>query len=165
MYLQLSSHREDGWSVVRVAGELDIATAEQLRLQVSGALARRGPRARVIADLSELEFCDACGASALIDAYHTARRHGGRFCLVVPEGRVLRLLRLTGLDRLLPVFPTVREALFRATVADLVPLPGSLLPLPAGGPAPAPSPGPAAAPAAATEPPLTAPPMHTAQLA
>ncbi|MGK4584106.1 anti-sigma factor antagonist [Kitasatospora sp. HPMI-4] len=157
MYLQLSSHREDGWSVVHVAGELDIATAEQLRQQVSGVLARRGPRARVIADLSELDFCDACGASALIDAYRTARRHGGRFCLVVPEGRVLRLLRLTGLDRLLPVFPTVHDAA-RAAVADLLPRPGSLLPLPPGGP------GAALAPAAVTEPP-PAPPPVPAQLA
>ncbi|MDH6125667.1 STAS domain-containing protein [Kitasatospora sp. GP82] len=152
MYLQLSSHREGSWSVVHVAGELDIATAEQLRLQVTGVIARRGPRARVIADLSELTFCDACGASALVDAYNTARRHGGVFCLAVPEGRVRRLLRLTGLDLLLPVFPTVREAVFRSTATAPVPL-ATLLPVPLL-PVPAPAPP-------ATTPPI--PPMPTAQ--
>ncbi|MFB7667671.1 STAS domain-containing protein [Kitasatospora sp. NPDC056138] len=164
MYLQLSSRREDGWWVVRAAGELDIATAEQLRLQVSGILARRGPRARVIADLSGLSFCDAYGAGALVDAHKTALRHGGRFLLAVPEGRVLHLLRLTGLDRLLPVFPTVHEAAFRAAVADLVPLAHSLLPVPLRGPA-SPAPPTAPGPAAAPGPPQPAEAMPTAQLA
>ncbi|GAA0690973.1 STAS domain-containing protein [Kitasatospora atroaurantiaca] len=115
MYLQLSSRRVDGWSVVHAAGELDIATADTLRDRVTALLVRDGPRARVIVDLSALVFCDASGVGALVEARNIARTHLGELRLAGPRGRVLRLLRLTELDRLMPIFPTVRDAIAATT--------------------------------------------------
>lgn len=61
-------------------------------------------------DLSALDFCDASGLGALVNTYRTAQLHGGQLRLAIPPGRVLRVLQLTGLDHVLPVFPTVRDA-------------------------------------------------------
>ncbi|MEV0532862.1 STAS domain-containing protein [Kitasatospora sp. NPDC050463] len=110
MDLKLSSRREGGWVVMRVEGELDIATEDRLRRRLNRALVRRGRHARFVVDLSRLDFCDASGLSALVDAHRTALRHRGQLRLAVPKGRVLRVLRLTELDRVLPVYPTVGDA-------------------------------------------------------
>ncbi|MDY0810868.1 STAS domain-containing protein [Kitasatospora purpeofusca] len=110
MDLRLSSRRESGWFIVQVEGELDIATRDQLRRRLKRALVRRGRHARLVVDLSRLGFCDASGLAALLDAHATALEHQGQLRLAIPEGRVLRVFRLTDLDRVLPVYPTVRDA-------------------------------------------------------
>ncbi|MDH6580498.1 STAS domain-containing protein [Kitasatospora sp. MAP5-34] len=110
MDLTLTSRRKDGWSVVHVEGELDIATADQLSDRITRDLERRSRRARLVVDLSDLEFCDASGLRALREADTAARRLGGQLRLAIPEGRVLRVVRLTGLDQVLPVFPTLHDA-------------------------------------------------------
>ncbi|WP_063771925.1 STAS domain-containing protein [Kitasatospora mediocidica] len=115
MDLKLTSGRRYGWSVVHVEGELDIATADQLSERLKRDLDRRGPRARLVVDLSGLEFCDASGLRALLEADTTARRLGGQLRLAIPEGRVLRVVRLTGLDQVLPVFPTLHDATVRSS--------------------------------------------------
>ncbi|MDX3098155.1 STAS domain-containing protein [Streptomyces sp. ME01-24h] len=108
--LTVSSRRRDGWSVVEVAGELDISTAYRLGDHLEDVIGGRGP-ADVVLDLSRLEFCDASGLSVVAWAHHAARDRDGRLRLVCPEGLTRRLLRITELADAIPVHGTVAEAL------------------------------------------------------
>jgi anti-sigma B factor antagonist len=98
-------------------GSLDISTSPTVRAALLEA-ADRGQH-EIIVDLSNLEFLDSTGLGALIGAHKRSRDHGGRLRLVVQEGQILRLLRITGLLTVFPVYITLDAAL-----ADEAPLVG-----------------------------------------
>jgi ABC-type transporter Mla MlaB component len=68
------------------------------------------PGSRVIVDLEGLAFMDCSGLSALMSAWKQARQAGGDLLLAAPQQLVLRLLSLTDLTELLPVFASVDQA-------------------------------------------------------
>ena len=68
------------------------------------------PGSRVIVDLEALAFMDCSGLSALMSAWKQARQAGGDLLLAAPQQLVLRLLSLTDLTELLPVFASVDQA-------------------------------------------------------
>jgi anti-sigma B factor antagonist len=75
-----------------VAGELDIATAEQAYSYLSEVI--DGRTAPVTVDLSGLTFCDASGLGVLARAARCPS--------------LLKIMRITGLDRAFPeLHPTV----------------------------------------------------------
>jgi anti-anti-sigma factor len=95
-------------TLVKVRGDLDIATAPALRERLVAALRpRTGP---LILDLSGVSFCDAAGLAVLIGTQRRAGAHG-IVMLVAAPGRQLRaMLSVTGLDRSLSIHPTVADA-------------------------------------------------------
>lgn len=104
--LQVTRERRGDAEVVAVAGEIDMATVEQLRSAVRAAH-EAGPRLLVV-DLTGVGFLASTGLSALVEA-HELR---GKSLRVVADNRaVLRALGLVALDRLLVVHPTLDEAL------------------------------------------------------
>ncbi len=84
---------------VRVAGVVDVATVAAFRAALWAAPAR--PELRV--DLSELLMLSAAGVRALIAARLRVRAQGGELVLVDPSPVVERVLRATGLRRVIPV--------------------------------------------------------------
>jgi anti-sigma B factor antagonist len=87
---------EDGAGIVclRLAGEMDVATAGQLTEIVRSLPA---DQLRVQLDLSDLDFLDAAGLTALLEARAIVRARDGRLSLRRPSASVLRLLVLTDL--------------------------------------------------------------------
>ncbi|MDT0462772.1 STAS domain-containing protein [Streptomyces gibsoniae] len=108
--LTVSVGRLDGWIVASLAGEIDILTVPRLRAHLGDLVADHGGRPQLIVDLGDVTFCDALGLSALIGAHHTAARRGGTLCVVVPEGRVRRFLRLAKPTHDLKVHDTLSDA-------------------------------------------------------
>lgn len=93
------SHRilPTGEAVAVIGGELDIATADMAVRYVRKIIDRhRGP---VIADLAALRFCDARGLSALLRMASYAEQAGYPFRLVSPSPALVKLMRVTSLDR------------------------------------------------------------------
>lgn len=105
--LAIAVHRQLGHVLVTVAGELDIATAPKLRVQLAG-LARSGQQ--VIVDLSQVSFCDAAGLGVLAGAARRAAAAGGCLQLAAARPQLRRLLAITGMDHRIPVAATVAEA-------------------------------------------------------
>jgi len=95
--------------VVALPAEIDIANSGTVASQLRAAIA---PGARVVvADLSMTTFCDSSGVRVLVLARNWATADGVQLQLVAPAGPTLMVLELTGLGRLVPVYPTLREAL------------------------------------------------------
>ena len=93
---------EVGQSVVlRLEGELDTATARELRAALATAMA--GDASSVVLDLAGLSFIDSTGIAVFLAAAHQAESQGRSFSLRDPGRMVLKVLRLTGVDRLLSV--------------------------------------------------------------
>lgn len=86
---------------VSLVGELDLATAGQLRPLVDALLDTRARRVQV--DLSLLSFCDASGLTGLLDLHHRLGAAGVRLTLTGLSPMMGRLLSLTRLDHVLVV--------------------------------------------------------------
>jgi anti-sigma B factor antagonist len=94
--------------VLAVSGELDVASAPMLRAQIKFALG--GRPARLVLDLAGLRFCDAAGLSALVMARKAATRDGASLALAAVPRPVTRLLKITGMNRMLDLYPSVAAA-------------------------------------------------------
>jgi anti-sigma B factor antagonist len=96
-------------AVLRLAGEFDVYTAPQLRERVI-ELVDGGTR-HVMADLREVTFLDSTGLGALIGGLKRLRACDGSLTLVTGAERILRIFRVTGLNRVFVVRPSVQEAI------------------------------------------------------
>ena len=112
--LTIRVHRKPTYVLVTVAGEVDIATAAQLRESLRALVA--GGR-RVVADLDQVSFIDAAGLGVLAGAAGLAAAHGTSLSVVCSWPRVRRLFRLTGLDSSIPLARTLAEALKASTAS------------------------------------------------
>ncbi|WP_433499559.1 anti-sigma factor antagonist [Sphaerimonospora sp. CA-214678] len=99
----------DAVVVVAVEGELDLFTAPFLRDEVRDAIQKDGPT--LVLDLTDLSFMDSSGLSVLIEAWRLATSEGGIVSLAAPQPPVARILRTTGLDRRIKVYPDVETAI------------------------------------------------------
>jgi anti-sigma B factor antagonist len=105
----LSELREDdGTVVVRLQGELDLHNADELRAAFDDALARRP--ARLVVDLSDVDFLDSTALGAFVRA-RKRQAGGGDFRVAAPGAEPLRAIRLAGLERHLDVIDSLDDAL------------------------------------------------------
>jgi anti-sigma B factor antagonist len=84
---------------IAAAGEIDLATAPQLKAVLLAAIEQPFPPRDVRIDLAEVTFMDASGIGVLISGREAARCRGLGFTVQNPQGVVLRvfeILRLTG---------------------------------------------------------------------
>jgi anti-sigma B factor antagonist len=88
-------------TVLAVAGEIDLATAPELRRALSEVLADGSNEVTV--DLSAVVFIDATGIGALVAAAHQAQGAGRRLSLRAPSHQVRRILEVIDLEDELPI--------------------------------------------------------------
>ena len=102
-----------GWQVIAVVGELDLAAAPRVRQAVVRALGSPALAAtsHVVLDLGAVDFIDSSGLGVVIGAKRRVRSAGGELRVVVAEPQVRRVFALTDLDRILPLFDTIDAAL------------------------------------------------------
>jgi anti-sigma B factor antagonist len=99
--------KHDGAVVISLAGELDLYNADEVRAALAEAI--DGEPARIVVDMSGVEFVDSTALGVLIEA----RSKLGRPALVLcaPQFETRRTLQVSGLDRHLPVHDTLDAAL------------------------------------------------------
>jgi len=97
-----------GWTVVSVYGEVDVATAPDLRERLIELI--NGGNHQLVLDLEGVDFLDSTGLGTIIGALKRARTHGGDLRLVCTETRITRLFEITGLDKAVPLLPTLDAA-------------------------------------------------------
>ncbi|MBN1300966.1 MAG: STAS domain-containing protein [Melioribacteraceae bacterium] len=66
---------------------------------------------KLILDLSEVEYCDSSGLSAILLAYRILQAGDGQIRLASPTKNVKKLIEISQLDRILPICNTVNEAI------------------------------------------------------
>ena len=74
-----------------------------LLLKVEGA-------AKLLVDLSEVDSCDSSGLSSLLVANRILNTTGGNLRIAAPSDKVYALIKITQLERVLPVCKTVDQA-------------------------------------------------------
>jgi anti-sigma B factor antagonist len=95
-----------GGGLVRISGELDLATAPELERVVDGATLKP----RLVVDLTECSFLDSSAVRVLLETATKAEHAGGHMSLVAPDRGIRRILEIAGVDTFLPVHTTLGEA-------------------------------------------------------
>lgn len=109
MDIVVHSHQAADFSVLTVAGELDVVGAPELRQQVLGRIAQGDHR--LVLDLSGVDYIDSFGVGVVIGALKRVRLLDGELRLVVPERQVRRVFELCDLDRIFKLHETLEQAL------------------------------------------------------
>jgi anti-sigma B factor antagonist len=109
MPLHVATQRHADVVVITVTGELDMDTAPELQEQLTTLLAEGGRQ--FVFDLGEMPFCDSTGLSVFVRVKNACDELGGDVRLVRPQRSVHRILEISGLTDVLPVFDSLAEAL------------------------------------------------------
>lgn len=103
-----TSHRDDV-SVVTVEGEVDVYTAAQLRQTLDQEVA--DGHVRLVVDLDTVTFLDSTGLGVLVGRLKLVRNDGGWLRIVCSSERILRVFRITGLDKVFGIHDSLEDAL------------------------------------------------------
>ena len=110
---EIASERDsDGVFIVHVRGELDISHEEELRAELNRGVAENN--GGIVVDLTDCEFIDSSGVRALLLGREAQREDdGGEDRLVIASGstQIVRILSVMGVDRVIPVRPSVDQAI------------------------------------------------------
>ena len=97
----------DGVPVLRLRGELDIVTAPQFGTVLADVC---NSGVSVVVNLAQLSFMDSSGLTVM--TRHTElSESGSRLVLAGVPRNILRLLEVTGFDRVFAICPDEKEAL------------------------------------------------------
>jgi anti-sigma B factor antagonist len=96
-------------SVVTLPAEIDVTNADATREELLAVLDQGA--ALLVADMSKTVFCDSSGVSSLVRVLRRAATSGAAIRLVVSTPSVQRVLSITGVDRLVDVYPSVAASL------------------------------------------------------
>ncbi|MGW7265191.1 STAS domain-containing protein [Streptomyces sp. NPDC054842] len=98
----------DDVRVVALRGEIDHSIRDHLRRALLTHDSVAPPR--IVVDLSGVTFMDSSGVNVLIAAHRGAVEAGGWIRLAAPQEPVLRVIRIVGLDSVIPCYPALRLA-------------------------------------------------------
>ena len=108
MELGLVVREQDGWAILSVSGEIDMATAPGLRERLHGLLAEQTQQ--LIVDLDDVGFLDSTALGVLVGTLKRARGEGGDVRIVCTQPRVRKVFEITRLDSAFDLFDSVDEA-------------------------------------------------------
>lgn len=109
--LNVERTRSDGYDVLTVEGELDIATAPRMISALNEALADAD--VPLVVDLTRVVFMDSTGLALLMNARRRAQRSQRGFAIVCPDGPISRVFEIADMVESLRVCPD-RESARRA---------------------------------------------------
>ena len=108
MELDITVDRSDGECLVSVSGEIDVYTSPMLRERLIEAM--DGGCETIVVLLDGVGFIDSSGLGVLVGALRRARERNGGLVLVCSREPILKVFRITGLDKVFPIVSTIDEA-------------------------------------------------------
>jgi anti-sigma B factor antagonist len=107
-----ADRRENGIGVVTICGEVDVYTSPRVRSLMLEQF--DAGSTSLIVDLAKVDYLDSSGLGILVAGLKRAREHGGEIYLAGCKPRVLRVLEVTGLNRVFTMVSSVDEAVGKA---------------------------------------------------
>src|SRR5690349_13977072 len=108
MDLGLDVQERDGFAVLAVSGEVDVATVPRLREQLHGLVAQGSNK--IIVNLDAVDFLDSTGLGVLVGALKRVRSNDGELYLVCTQPRIRKGFEVTGLTKVFSLFDSVDDA-------------------------------------------------------
>lgn len=100
----------DGGLIVKLNGELDVASADAFRNAADRALAASGSR-RLFLNLEGVTFIDSSGLGAILGRYRRISQLDGRMGIIGAAPQVRTILELSGILKIIPLYDSEGQAL------------------------------------------------------
>lgn len=108
MELDIQTAKSANHCEVVLHGEVDVYTAPSLKEKLVELI--EDGCTNVVVDLEGVSFIDSSGLGVLVSALRRARERDGVVRVVCTRENILKIFRITGLDKVFPVFPDISEA-------------------------------------------------------
>lgn len=108
LHVDMEHHRHV--LIVRLSGELDHHTSDSVRMQLDEAIQRRQSE-HLVLSLKDLDFMDSSGLGVILGRYKLIKQKGGKMALCDVKPQVHRLLDMSGLFKIMPVYENEGTAL------------------------------------------------------
>jgi anti-sigma B factor antagonist len=96
-------------AVVELGGRLTLGDACQLLIQKIEELLR-ADKARIVLEMTGVEFMDSAGLGTVVACYGKAKKAGGNLVLAAPQKKVADTFKITHMDSVVKSFPTAEAA-------------------------------------------------------
>jgi len=100
---------DDDTHVVAVTGEIDLFTAPEFKQRMSAPI--DDGRSNLVVDLSATTFIDSSSLGVLIGAHRRLKLRGGSLVVVCENEAIAKTFKITGLDGVFTIAPSVEAAL------------------------------------------------------
>lgn len=110
VYFETQLREAGGWQVVRVIGEVDLATLPQFRQAVLAGESAASAMGRGLAiDLTHCEFIDSPGLGVTLGGYRRTLSAGHRFVVICPGVRIRTIFERCRLDEILDLYAALPD--------------------------------------------------------
>ncbi len=116
MQLQIDVTQRHGYTILSPQGEIDFATGPQLKDAINERLIAGD--VNLVMDLQAVDFIESTGLGALIGGRRRAHALKGSLRLVCTAEQLLKIFRITGLDKVFAIYDSVEQATLQRTVAS-----------------------------------------------
>lgn len=106
--VDIQSERRYQTLVIYLTGSFDALTADEAQNYIATQF--DGGQQQVVLDLSQVDFMSSAGVRVLLEMLKTGRGIGGDLRVAAAQPGVERTLELSGLVRVLKVYPSLEEA-------------------------------------------------------
>lgn len=100
--MKLNIKSENGTAVAQLSGEIDHHSAKELRAELDRFVITMQPEVLAI-DLSSITFMDSSGIGLIIGRYKLMKECGGKLEIRSPQPYIRRVLRLSGIERIVKI--------------------------------------------------------------
>jgi anti-sigma B factor antagonist len=108
MELDIRTEHQESQCEITLRGEVDVYTAPKLKEKLVAVIG--DGCANVIVNLEGVSFIDSSGLGVLVSALRRARERDGAVRIVCTRENILKIFRITGLDKVFPVFADIADA-------------------------------------------------------
>lgn len=108
MELDINVEQSDGVCVFALKGEVDVYTAPQLKERLIERI--DAGCVNILVDMEDVGFIDSSGLGVLVGGLRRAKESSGAIRLVCTRDNILKIFRITGLDKVFPIFDTIEQA-------------------------------------------------------
>lgn len=106
--MHVRSRDRGEWTVLDLEGEVDLSTAPKLRERLIDLI--DDGRRKIVLNLSGVPFMDSTGLGVMVGGLKRLKERDGTLALAGPNRPVLRVLTLTGMDRVFTIHESVEDA-------------------------------------------------------
>jgi anti-anti-sigma factor len=107
--MKFTIDKQEKYVLIRIQ-EQKLTTLVAPELKAEFLLLYQQEYKNMVVDLSEVQYCDSSGLSAILTGFRLCRDSGGSFVLAALQDHVRKLIAISQLDNMLNIVPTVNEA-------------------------------------------------------
>lgn len=102
----LNWEKKSDWVVVDMNGELDMSNAIDFKNEVINEFVSKG-ELNIALDFQNMEYIDSSGLGVIVSLHKRCKLNGGRLAICSLNDTLMRLFKLTSLDKALNIYSNV----------------------------------------------------------